>query len=365
MPQAILKSGRRPAGPPAPPPRSAGALRRRRVPVPWTGREPFRILSLDGGGIRGIFQAAFLAGLEQRYLGRSSVADYFDLITGTSTGGVIALGLGKGLCASTLRDLYLERGGQIFPPGRLDRSVRVLTKLFHRRYDRNPLMAALSDHFGDATLAQSRVRLCVPSVDARYRDLYVFKTPHHPDFKLDRHERMTKVGAATSAAPTYFHPFKDRGYTFLDGGVWANNPIMVGLVDALSCFDLRRSNIRILSIGCTTSAYRITKWQTHLGGLWHWRRIIDTAMHFQSCSAVAQAGLLLGADRITRIEIPDDIVPILTDDYRGAVEHLPGAAKTALDSFGSMVASTLLSHRADPFRPVDEIDPNSSDHKGG
>ena len=76
----------------------------------------------------------------------------------------------------------------------------------------------------------------MPSADGRHGDLYVFKTPHHPDFRLDGHELMTKIGAATSAAPTYYRPLEDGGYTFVDGGLWANNPIMVGLVDALSCF---------------------------------------------------------------------------------------------------------------------------------
>ena len=80
-----------------PPKRSAGALQRRRVQQPWPKDRDFRILSIDGGGIRGIFPAAFLAGLEERYLGGASVAQYFDLIAGTSTGGSIAMGLAGGL----------------------------------------------------------------------------------------------------------------------------------------------------------------------------------------------------------------------------------------------------------------------------
>ena len=87
------------------PKRSAGSLRRRRILLPWPDNQQFRILTVDGGGIRGIFPAAFLAGLEERYLGGASVAKYFDLIAGTSTGGIIALGLASGLRAAELRDV--------------------------------------------------------------------------------------------------------------------------------------------------------------------------------------------------------------------------------------------------------------------
>ena len=96
--------------------RSSGALDRRRVPLFWPEDRPFRILSIDGGGIRGVYPATFLAGLEQRYLGGESVARYFDLIAGTSTGGILAVGLGAGITAVELRDLYVDRGCEIFPP---------------------------------------------------------------------------------------------------------------------------------------------------------------------------------------------------------------------------------------------------------
>lgn len=85
-----------------PPKRSSGALTQQRILLPWPEEQDFRILSIDGGGIRGIFPATFLAGLEERYLGGISVAQYFDLITGTSTGGIIALGLAAGLTAAEL-----------------------------------------------------------------------------------------------------------------------------------------------------------------------------------------------------------------------------------------------------------------------
>lgn len=128
------------------PKRSSGALKQRRVPLPWPKDRDFRILSVDGGGIRGVYPATFLAGLEQRYLGGQSVARYFDLIAGTSTGGILAVGLAAGLRAAELRDLYVDRGFEIFPPigsgllGTVERRLRDACQYFKFRYDRKALM---------------------------------------------------------------------------------------------------------------------------------------------------------------------------------------------------------------------------------
>src|SRR5271155_2835135 len=97
-------------------PRSLGSISARRVPRDWPRDRDFRILSVDGGGIRGIFSAAVLADFESSLGVASSIADHFHLAAGTSTGGIIALGLGAGKTAADIRDLYLHRGPQIFPP---------------------------------------------------------------------------------------------------------------------------------------------------------------------------------------------------------------------------------------------------------
>ena len=165
----------------SPPTRSSGALKRLRVQQPWPENQEFRILSIDGGGIKGIFPASFLAGLEERYLGGASVARYFDLIAGTSTGGIIALGLGAGHPAAALRDLYIRRGREIFPPqrgfGRLFGTVRQCLRF---RYSRDALTRALGETFGQKTFGESESRLCIPSFDGRHSDVYIFKTPPPP-----------------------------------------------------------------------------------------------------------------------------------------------------------------------------------------
>ena len=340
-----------------PPKRSSGALERRRVPLPWPEDREFSILAIDGGGIRGIYPATFLAGLEKRYLGGESVARYFDLIAGTSTGGILAVGLGAGIAAAELRDLYVERGCEIFPPIKakgFEKTIRWLRgvyQVFRFNYDRKALMRILRETFGDRKFGEAETRLCIPSFEGRHGEVYIFKTPHHPDFRMDAHEDMTKVAAATAAAPTFFQPLQDGGYTFVDGGVWANNPIMIALVDVLTCFNVRPGRVRILSLGCGEDPYIVNKPKMVSGGIWAWRDVIYAAMRLQSQNALGQAGLLIGADKIVRIDAPVRKRKIQMDDWKRAVNELPGAAEAALDEMGPAVASAFLSEPAAPYIP--------------
>ena len=340
-----------------PEPRSAGSRTTRRIPLHWDEDRDFRILAIDGGGIRGIFPAAILAGLEERYLGGRSIAEYFDLVAGTSTGGIIALGLSAGLTAGNLRQLYVERGNEIFPPhgpgfiGRLGRRLSAWRRYLRYSYDQAALAQVLTESLGDRKLGSAGVRLCIPSFEGVHGEVYIFKTPHHPDFRKDLHEPMLKVALATSAAPTYYRPLRDAGYTFVDGGVWANNPIMIALAEALTSFDVPRERIRILSLGCGDNPYSVTGQKISKGGMWHWRDIINGAMRLQSQNALGQAGLLIGPERIVRIDLPKTVPVIELDDWRSAVGLLPAPAEDAVRAAGDRVAEIFLRQPAAPMRP--------------
>ena len=337
--------------------RSSGGLKRRRERLPWSGDREFRILSIDGGGIRGVFPATVLAGLEERYVGGQPLAGYFDLIAGTSTGGIIALGLGAGLRAADISRMYIERGDEIFPPARdgalgpVQRVGTWVTRLFRYRYNRAALDALVREALGERKFGESLARLCIPSFDGHHGEVYIFKTPHHPDFKLDAMESMTKVAAATAAAPTFFRPLEAGGYAFVDGGVWANNPVMIGVVDALSCFEVIRHRISVLSLGCGTKSCSLTKAQMMGGGLLAWRGIIETAMSLQSQNALGQAGLLIGAERLMRLDVPSAGLPIELDDWKRSVAELVPAAQQVLEEQGHSVAEMFLSAPTEPYRP--------------
>ena len=335
-----------------PEPRSARALAARRRPLDWPKDREFRILSIDGGGIRGIFPAAVLAELERRYLDGDSVAGYFDLITGTSTGGIIAIGLGAGIPATRILQFYVEDGQAIFPPkGRLAR-LWGARRLVTHMYDSQNLRVHLQQQLGSRTLRDSSSRLCIPSCDGTHGDIWVYKTPHHPDYQMDGSQGMVEVALATSAAPTYFRPLEDGGYRLLDGGLWANNPIMVGVVEALTALGAPAGRIRVLSLGCGSEPYRVGRWKMTAGGVLGWRDIVIGAMRYQSLSALGQARLLLGADRVDRIEPVPSGHPIPLDDWERANAELPNAAVAAVDEHGERVLSSYMDHLAAPYSPV-------------
>ena len=216
-------------------PRSSFASTKRRQRLPWPKGQPFRILSLDGGGIKGIFPAALLSIWEQRYLDGRSICECFDSISGTSTGGILALGLGAGKTAGEMLQMYMEEGKFIFPPGWFRRLCLGLRGIALYRYDRAALTQALTSALRDMKLSAARVRLCIPAFEGHHGEVYIFKTPHHPDYKIDGHETLVKIGQATAAAPSFFSALDSGGYRFVDGGIWANNPIMIAITDALAC----------------------------------------------------------------------------------------------------------------------------------
>ena len=334
-------------------PRSVGTLKQRREPLHWPGDREFRILSIDGGGIKGVYAAAVLAELEQRYLGGESIAGYFDLVVGTSTGGIIALGLGSERTAQDLRDLYVHRGREIFPSvGKIARVASFSKRIFKHGYSSDVLKSVLHEYLGDLTLSQSTARLCVPAADGFHSDVHVYKTPHHPDLTIDAAARLVDIGLATSAAPTYLRPLEHKGYTLIDGGLWSNNPIVVGLVEALSSFDVKRGNIRILSIGCGNSPFKVSHSMIQFGGMLAWYRAIEAALYFQSVGALNQARLLIGFDRVTRIEPLESNLTIELDDWQRAIDALIPAAKEAVAQLGDGLASGYLDREAESYFPL-------------
>ena len=346
-------SGLKPGGP-----RSAGAIPQRRIPQVWPKDRRLRILSIDGGGIRGIFPSALLAGLERDFTGGHPIADYFDIVTGTSTGGIIGLGLGAGLSAAALRDLYVQRGGEIFPPAGTDRIGRLIGWLRKKRqyirysYDQDALRRVLTDTLGDRLLEVSRLRLCIPAFDGRHSEVFVFKTPHHPDYKFDRYEKMVNIGLATAAAPTYFRPLEHGGYILVDGGIWANNPVMLAVIEALTCFDVTWEQIDVLSLGCGNDPFYVTEAQRERGGLIQWRNAIEAAMRLQSLAATNQARLLLGPPAVLRIDAPNFTPRLELDDWQRSVTELLPAAEVAVVKYGDEIRQRFLGVKSEPFTPA-------------
>jgi hypothetical protein len=203
--------------------------------------ELVKVLSIDGGGIRGIIPAAVLADLERRL--DAPIAERFDLITGTSTGGIIALGLtapsGNGKpanSAAALVELYKSEGHKIFSRS-VWHEIRAVGNMLEEKYPASGVESVLRQYLGEARLKDAVTEVFITAYEIEDRIPWFFSsrdaaTRDGYDFA------MWEVGRATSAAPTYFEPARlpaenERGYwAFVDGGVFANNPALCGLTEA-------------------------------------------------------------------------------------------------------------------------------------
>lgn len=334
-------------------PRSTGTLYRRRFRQNWPKDRDFRILSIDGGGIRGILPLAFLAELERRYLQGNSVARHFDLIAGTSTGGIIALGLAKGMTANDLLKIYTERGKEVFPDLNLvQKLLWSAAGYFVNRCDTEKLYKLIDEIVGETKLWESQRRICIPSAETRHLEPFIFKTPHHPDYKLDYKQDMSFIAKTTSAAPGHFR-FAEGGdgFEFIDGGVWANNPSMVAVADALSCFDINREQIRLLSLGCGRSDFEMSWTRKAFGGLLFWAKLILETMHIQSHNVIGQCRLICGGDRVLRVDpFLRNAIPLW--DWRRSRDELPKIGAEFVDSIGSVVESSFFQDEASPLVPI-------------
>lgn len=206
-------------------------------------RTKYTLLAIDGGGIRGVIPARVLQEIET--LMKRPVCELFDMIAGTSTGGIIALGLSKpsadgkrpNFSAEDLLGLYVDHGHQLFPDSILLK-IRTLGGLADVRYPSGPLEELLRDRFGDTRLSQALTEVVIPSYDLSAPAPFFFKrkyTLEDPDWDV----KMWLAARCTSAAPTYFEPsavpaFKDEGdHALVDGGMFANNPAVAAYSDAV------------------------------------------------------------------------------------------------------------------------------------
>jgi patatin-like phospholipase/acyl hydrolase len=229
---------------------------------------PYRILAFDGGGIRGVYTAVLLQRLAAQVPG---FLDGAQLLAGTSTGGILALGLASGMTADQLVKLYQDNGKQIFARS-IFRKIGDLGDLVGAKYDNANLQKILLGVFGDKTLDDLLPRhVLVSSFDL---DCPGTQRSWNPKFfhnfkgdDSDGSEKVVDVALRTSAAPTYFPVY--QGY--VDGGVVANNPSMAALAQALDreTGQQELSDIRLFSVGTGGSPIFISG-DTHNWGIAQW-----------------------------------------------------------------------------------------------
>lgn len=305
------------------------------------GRDAVTILALDGGGIRGIIPARVVEGLEERT--GMPACRLFDLVAGTSTGGILALGLtvpgedGRtpAHSAAELVQLYRRRGAEIFrrSPGH---ALRTLWGLAGPKYAAEPLERVLRDAFGAARLSAALAPALVTSYDTAAAEPYLFKSyrersPAIAGSGLPDDHLAWQAARATSAAPTYFPPFRlegsgpgARARSLVDGGVFANNPAMCALADAYKLFGGSRSRYLVVSIGTGEDALELSYAQVKGRGLLRWALpILKIAFDGVSETVEYQASEM--ADRAWRFQA-DGVVQDLDDASPDAIRRLVAAA---------------------------------------
>ncbi len=305
----------------------------------------FQILVLDGGGIKGIFSAAILAHLEDDL--EINIIDHFDLIVGTSTGGIIALGLGIDMKPKDIIKFYVSEGPVIFRQNHFSK----IKQLFQSKYKPIGLENSLRKYFGEKKLVDSKKRLVIPSYNLGDDDVYIFKTPHNIRLRRDFRVPIWKVAMATSAAPTYFPSFNrvDK-IRLIDGGVWANNPTLVGITEAVSLLDIKLESIKVLNLG-TTDDIPLRPPKLDNGGLWNWRReAVSVIMSGQSKGTYKVAEHLLGNGKVYRISppVPDGLFKL---DML-SVDRLMSKAANESRHFTPTFTKVFLNHKASIYVPL-------------
>ncbi|MED5815579.1 CBASS cGAMP-activated phospholipase [Mycolicibacterium sp. 050232] len=322
----------------------SGAVDRCGLP---SASDRFQVLALDGGGAKALFTAHVLARLEADLGVR--VTDAFDLIAGTSAGGIIALALGAGVRPAEIVEHYAGLTTRIFPYGWRSR-LHYLSRPWKHAYSGAALHEALSEVLGSRLLGQSQKRLVIPSWDVQRSEVHLFKTPHHERLRRDWRIPMADVAMATTAAPSYFPAAVVDGQRLVDGGVWANNPSVVAIGEAVSMLGVPLSGVRVLNIGTVDQRNPHPK-RFDVGGWATWATTATSLMLTASSRGVqGTASHLVGARNFARFDVT---VPgsLFTLDQADA-EALAGLAAGQSRVLSPIYCELFHGHQAGTYTPI-------------
>ena len=309
-----------------------------------------KILSIDGGGIRGIIPATVAAQIEKNT--GQPISHLFDLIAGTSTGGILALGLTKPgptgqpqYTAQAMAELYSSQGAKIF--GRsLWYQILALGNLSLQKYPRRGLEDVLQQYFGGTTLAQATTNVLVTSYEIEKSFPFFFRSSDARS-KPGYNFLMRDVARATSAAPTYFEPVQVKSsnpstsrhelYTLIDGGVYANNPAACALVEAHATFP-DAENFLVVSLGTGNMTRSIPFEEARHWGVAGWvRPLLDVVFDGVSSTVDYQLRQLFSSsaddDNYYRFQ------PALTSEHAAMDNAAPGNVAALQSIAYDLVAS--------------------------
>ena len=306
-----------------------------------------RVLAIDGGGIRGILAALVATELEER--SGQPIAQLFDLIIGTSTGSILALGLAApgadGRPRWTARDavaLYAERGDEVFSRGVFSAGM------FHEKYRHEALERLLAEVWGSTLLSQALTHCMATAYDLTHGSILEFDSEEAKRDPTQDFEIKTVVRAST-AAPTYFDPARAAARSasevelLIDGGIYANNPAMVAFTEVQ-----RESptDVIVVSLG-TGDGVETIRWELVKDwGLSQWARpILDLFFSSASQAVDYQLRHLLGPERYHRFQAPlvncshrlDDASPANIENLREVAAKMITSQSAEIDHLAQLL----------------------------
>ena len=311
-----------------------------------TPPDRFQILALDGGGAKALFTAHVLARLERDL--SVSISDSFDLVAGTSAGGIVALALGAGLAPSEIVTQFKSLVETVFPSAR--RRWHRPRQLTSPVYDADALRTALEGVLGANKLGDSAKRLVIPAWDVQAGTVHIFKTPHHRRLRRDWRLSMVDVALATSAAPVYFPAARVDDHRLIDGGVWANNPSVVAITEAVSMLDVPLGAIRVLNVGAIDQIKLHPK-RLDRGGLLNWAKpIAPLILDAGSRGGQGIAEHLIGRGNYTRFDalVPGELYSLDSADP----DDVAGLAASVSRNLSPIYTERFASHRATEYTPL-------------
>jgi uncharacterized protein len=272
-----------------------------------TEAKSIKVLAIDGGGIRGIIPAVILNELQKRL--SQDIWQAFDLIAGTSTGGIIALGIGtrckdgQPYAPGELVDLYVQNGPSIFKKDFVTPEREIILP----KYSPDSLEAVLAQFFGDTQFDAALTPLLISSYDLQGQLPFFFKS-HRIARDPNYNWNVTDIARATSAAPTFFPPLHlvrgNEDYALIDGGVFVNNPAMAAYAEARSLYP-GAEQITVIAVGTGDRQDQITYASAKEWGLLGWaKQIVPVFMDSVSEAVDYELNALPGCTYY-RLQVPD------------------------------------------------------------
>lgn len=267
-----------------------------------------KILAIDGGGIKGLYTLYLLREIENRLCGNNKIYEYFDVICGTSIGGIITLGLTSGIPIDDIIKIFENNANAIFDNN--DTLIKKIKQWFGYKYDSRNLRNILVNMLGDRELNKANNMICIPTYNASTGQpiLFNYYGNNNSSYR-DSCVKMVDIAMATSAAPTLFPMYKiDSEHIsgwFVDGGIWANEALIT-IPDIVDKLDVKQYNL--LSIGNISPSIEVNKFCKNYWNILRISKLIETIFYCFSFATIKYINLITKLTNSVFVRIDHNII---------------------------------------------------------